>query len=628
MKRELTFLIYIILMMTTLSCRKSYDDFLSKQTIVIKQMSDMKVSPTFEYKTTKKVSIEVQLPFTIDYSAISGRLDFYYFDSDLNEVIFYSALADHSGYYSGTLEVPAYLEGIYVRNLAGDHYIAFDVGLKSTLEGGTLNYGSFIVTFPPIDTTVSVKSSQKTVPVPASGIIPPKRMRTTEENLVQNGDFSINDFGSISSWESPMVVDGRWYETSYIGNRIGRVSLAGEPVLRFANNNYLEYGGVAQLIEANPGELITFTAEAKSAANNGVSWIYLIPRDASGTSIEFYARSIPQVTNAWTGYTISATMPTGTVSCQVLIWNEFSSGRTVYFDNVVVTGPSLDDDNDGVINEEDDYPNDPLRAYNLYYPDNTQFGTLAFEDNWPQTADYDLNDLVIAYRFKQVLNANTALVELYADFSVRAIGASYRNAFGFEIPIPEWIVQSVSGNDVSEGYLTISANGTEAGQSTAVIFVTDDPRNQLPYPGSGEFVNTSPGAPYVTPDTLNLHITLNSPVALSVAGYAPYNPFIVVNRIRGREIHLVDHTPTALADAAYFGTQKDDSDPSSGRYYKTAENLPWALNIPAPFDYPTERTEIIKGYLKYAEWAMSSGTEYSDWYLPNITGYRDDEYLY
>ncbi len=611
------------------SCRKSYENY-GKQDIDIKTMSDLKVSSTFDYKSTKQVNITVQLPYTVDYSSINGRLDFYYLDADLQEVIVYTSVADNNGFYNGRIEVPSYLEGIYVRNLSGDYYIEFSGSLKATLEGGVLNFGSFLDTIPPLDSTVVKSATYRSsggvrIPPFVSGI---RHFKSTTENLIQNGDFEINDFGSIDDWEDPMVADGRWYETSYIGNKIGRVSLSGSHVLRFSSTNYWEYGGVAQLIEANSGNLITLSAEVKSANNNGVSWIYLIPRDVSGNSLAFFTREIPVVTNVWTTYTVSATMPAGTVSCQILLWNEFYSGRTVYFDNVVVTGPSTDDDGDGVINEEDDYPNDPLRAYDLYYPDNIQFGCLAFEDNWPQTADYDLNDLVVDYQFKQVLNANTALVELYADFSVRAIGAAYLNSFGFEMPVPSSIVQSVTGNVLSDNFITTSSNGTESGQSNAVIFVTDNPKNQLPYPGTGEYVNTSPGAPWVEPDTLHLHIEFISPIALSVAGYAPYNPFIVVNRMRGREIHLVDQLPTALADPLLFGTGNDDSEPSSGRYYKTVQNLPWALNIPGHFDYPLEQNEIISGYLKFAPWAMSSGAEYSDWYLPNISGYRDDQYLY
>lgn len=628
MKMKVFIFLGALFLMSMVSCRKSYDDLL-KRDIVVEKMSDLKVSPAFDYQSLKTVEVEVQLPFSVNYTTLNGRLDFYHLDDQFNVVICHSATADHQGFFRGRFEVPAYLEGIYVRNLAGDHYISFSGSLKATLDGGVLNYGSFIDTIPPKEVG-GLKSG-----IPETGRVTPgqtvplvRRFKSGVINLVQNGDFSINDFGSISSWDAPMSIDGRWHETSNLANKISRVSLASEPVLRFAATNYLDYGGVAQLVAANPGDLITFSADAKSAANNGVSWIYLIPRDQSGQSISFFAREIPVVTNAWTTYTISATMPAGTATCQVLIWNEFYSNRTVYFDNALVIGPSIDEDNDGVINEEDDYPNDPERAYNIFYPDDQQFGTLAFEDNWPQTADYDMNDLVIGYQFKQVLNANTALVELYADFSIRAIGASFQNAFAFEMPVPSWIVQSVTGNSLTEGFITTLANGTEDGQNNAVVFVTDNPRIQLPYPGSGQFINTSAGAPWVEPDTLHLHVTFTSPVAMSVIGYAPYNPFIVINRVRGREVHLVDHSPTGLADLSLFGTGRDDSNPGTGRYYKTAQNLPWALDIPANFDYPVEKSEVIDGFLKFAPWAMTSGAEFSDWYHPNMQGYRNQQYIF
>lgn len=628
MKNKTFIILAAVLFITMFSCRKSYD-YLLKEDIVVEKMSDLKVSAAFAYEALKRIQVEIQLPYTVNYSSIHGRLDFYYFDDLLNVVVCHSAMADNRGYYQGSFDVPAYLEGIYVRNLAGDHYLSLSGSLKMTQDGGILNYGSFIDTIPPkevIGYKLGVPEMQPAI-VTSPGS-PVKRYKTGIVNLIQNGDFSINDFGSISSWNASMNVDGRWYETSNLGNKISRVNLSSEPVLRFAATNYLDYGGVAQLIDASQGQLITFSADAKSAANNGVSWIYLIPRDQSGQSISFFAREIPVVTNSWTTYTISATMPSGTVSCQVLIWNEFYTNRTVYFDNVVVIGPSTDEDNDGVINEEDDYPDDPTRAYNIYYPDDLQYGTFAFEDNWPQTADYDMNDLVIGYQFKQVLNANTALVELYADFSVKAIGASFQNAFAFEMPVPPWVVQSVTGNSLTEGFITTLANGTEEGQSNAVVFVTDNPRIQLPYPGSGQFVNTSAGSPWVEPDTLHLHVSFTTPVAMSVVGYAPYNPFIVINRVRGREVHLVDHSPTGLADPALFGTGKDDSSPGTGRYYKTAQNLPWALDVPASFDYPVEKSEVIDGFLKFAPWAMSAGSEYSDWFLPNKQGYRNEQHLF
>ncbi len=59
----------------------------------------------------------------------------------------------------------------------------------------------------------------------------------------------------------------------------------------------------------------------------------------------------------------------------------------------------------------DDYPNDPDRATDVYYLISMSPGTLAFEDLWPGKGDYDFNDLVLDYRFKQVLNGSNELVE-------------------------------------------------------------------------------------------------------------------------------------------------------------------------------------------------------------------------
>ncbi|MDD3665836.1 MAG: DUF4842 domain-containing protein, partial [Bacteroidales bacterium] len=71
----------------------------------------------------------------------------------------------------------------------------------------------------------------------------------------------------------------------------------------------------------------------------------------------------------------------------------------------------------------------------------------------------------------------------------------------------------------------------------------------------------------------------------------------------------------------------DSSVPASGRYYKTASNLPWAINILDVFDYPNEQTEITEAYLKFGQWAESSGQQFYDWY-ENQSGYRNQQNIY
>jgi LruC domain-containing protein len=80
------------------------------------------------------------------------------------------------------------------------------------------------------------------------------------------------------------------------------------------------------------------------------------------------------------------------------------------------------------------------------------------------------------------------------------------------------------------------------------------------------------------------------------------------------EVHLPDMPPTFNANTEFFNNEDDDSNPASGRYYKTAINLPWAINIPSQWSYPIERISIIQAYNFFDEWAESSGTERTDWY--------------
>lgn len=292
-----------------------------------------------------------------------------------------------------------------------------------------------------------------------------------------------------------------------------------------------------------------------------------------------------------------------------------------------ITTTIPDTDGDGVPDNTDDYPTDPTKAFNNWYPSVSGYSTLAFEDLWPGKGDYDFNDLVLSYRFNQITNAQNKAVQVKATIISEAMGASLHNAFAFQMPITPAQVTSVTGIDLRHGLITVGANNTETGQSKAVVVVYDDAYDHLPPPGSGIGTNTEPGTPYVTPDTMQLTIDLAEPIALSEIGTPPYNPFIIVNQNRNREVHLPNQPPTDKVDGSDFGTSWDDSQPAIGRYYKTATNLPWALNITEKFNYVIERAAINTGYLKFIPWAESSGTTYADWYT-NQSGYRDASKIY
>mgnify|MGYP002640114006 FL=1 len=174
---------------------------------------------------------------------------------------------------------------------------------------------------------------------------------------------------------------------------------------------------------------------------------------------------------------------------------------------VTITYTGNDTDGDGINDPVDDYPNDATRAYDNFYPAENTYGSLAFEDLWPNRGDYDFNDLVVDYYFTEVLNASNEVVELKADFVLKATGATYENGFGFEMGITPDQITSISGSSIVGSAVTLAENGTEMNQAKAVCMVFDNVYGLMPRP-EGFYVNTQIGAPYVNPDTVNIVITL------------------------------------------------------------------------------------------------------------------------
>lgn len=274
-----------------------------------------------------------------------------------------------------------------------------------------------------------------------------------------------------------------------------------------------------------------------------------------------------------------------------------------------------DADNDGVADGLDAYPNDASRAANSYFPSETVYGTLAYEDLWPAYGDYDFNDLVVDYRYQSVLNASNEVVDLVGRFVTRSIGGDYENGFGIQLNIPSASVNSVSGTEITENIVTIGANGTEQGQTLATIIVYDNAKSVLPNNTGASFVNTVSANPKVDNDTMDVTITFNAAQDIAALGSAPFNPFIFVNGTRGREVHLAGYAPTDLADPSLLGTIDDNTSVNGDNSYKSETNLPWAINLVGGFAYPEERVDISTAYNLFGSWAQSGGSSNQNWYL-------------
>lgn len=256
-------------------------------------------------------------------------------------------------------------------------------------------------------------------------------------------------------------------------------------------------------------------------------------------------------------------------------------------------------------------------------------GTLAYEDLWPGKGDYDFNDLVLDYQFEIMTNTENYVEQLIGTFTIRAFGASYENGFGFQLSgTIDPADVAVIGTNLSESFIVLDPNGAEANQSKPTIIVYDNAFALMPHPGIGIGVNTEQDAPYVDPVTLTINILFSqNTYTINQLDIANFNPFLIVNKVRGHEVHLPNYPPTDLADLSLFGMWEDDSDPLTGKYYLTVNNLPWAINIYESFDYPKEKQEVIWAHLKFAEWATSGGILFPDWYK-NLPGYRNNNLIY
>ena len=276
----------------------------------------------------------------------------------------------------------------------------------------------------------------------------------------------------------------------------------------------------------------------------------------------------------------------------------------------------LDSDGDTIPDTLDAFPSDPERAARRFSPNATGFGSLAFEDLWPKKGDFDMNDLVVAYRAVETLNARNEIVDLKLIYEIRARGAGADNGFAVHFP-----GLSRDAIDPARTTLTVGNNAPvalalESGQNDAVFILST---NVTPLTRTGQafpcsMMNSVAKCPRSPAVPLVADIHFRQPLTRAQLGEAPYNPFIYRTTKRGLEVHLVDHPPTAKADLRLFGTLDDRSDLAAGRTYRTADDQPWALDVPETWRHPTEWNSITKAYPDFAPWALSAGTNSGNWY--------------
>ena len=677
MKNRFTYLGFIALsfMMTisNVSCRKDGNDPVISST----KMEDMKISPDFKFATTQAVGVKILTLDNANSPIPNINVEIYTDLPDNGGSLILSGVSDANGVFSSDYKIPAGVDSLAV----GTSAIGFCNMQKVKVTGGSLN-----LTLGGKKEPQKFKSGGEAIFKSTNSVFKP--MGTYNSNGVPNYLVTPNDvidasmisdinatlpeyiaaptshpqyFASANEhnllltdacnvWVT-FVHEGAGYRNVLgfykyqTGHRPTSVSQIDTVKVIFPNTSFANSGG-----GLNSGNKVYL---GQYAPGTEIGWVLIADGFRNAT-----------ITNGnWIFYSDQSLNPETAADKKqhTILLNDIGRGKFLLsFEDIKREGSSSDNDfndaifyvtadpitavntsnvpvpnytgtdtdGDGVSNSFDKYPTDATKAFDNFYPSQNVFSTLAFEDLWPAKGDYDFNDMVVDYNFNQITNGQNKVVQIKLRAILKAMGASYKNGFGIQLPIAPSLISSVTGNDISQSFIVRNANGTEAGQSKATIIVFDNGFHQLPYPGGSSLgVNTTPGATYVEPHELTVTINLTTPVALGTMGLPPYNPFMIINQDRTREVHLIDNPPTDLANMSLLGTGHDNSIPGSGRYYVTANNLPYAIDISSPFDYPVEKVQVTAAHLKFFQWGESSGTQFYDWNKP-LTGYRNTSNIY
>ncbi|MAD98104.1 MAG: hypothetical protein CMB99_12330 [Flavobacteriaceae bacterium] len=654
----------LVILLSIWSCSNDLEEIKSnQQNPTSNEITDLKIPSNFDFQTTDKINVNISVKSITDQALAKTKVSFYTDHPDFDGKYLGSGFTNASGRLMTELKVPSYVEELFVQvhstGFANQKSVAVTPQMNLEFGGkpdarkaskaartagdpihisgnyyymGDFNTGSSKGLPSYLEPNGDVLSQKFLDDVNAS-LPEQKPVPTNNPEYLTNGnelDVVVNQKSDV--WIT-FVTEGAGYKNAlgfYVFDTNDPPATVSEidSIFVVLPNASLQYAG-GELQAGDKVRLGTFEA------GKTISWVlFQNAWTGSGVNVnrqKYYSR-VDFNTSETNPDKRQHTVQLMDIGRQLLLnafedlprsWGQSDDdfNDLVWYvsanpwDAIEIGGipqvtPNMDSDGDGVSDESDDFPNDPTRAVR-----NTYTGSLAYEDLWPSQGDYDFNDLVMDYEIDHILNGENLVVDIEADWTIKAVGAGFKNGFAFEFDgLSPNNIASVTGQSLQENIITTNANGTEANQGNATIVLFDNVFNEIQSAG-GKFINTVQSNPYTTPVTLNNVISFTNPVSQSNIGLPPYDAFIFVNGDRGKEVHLPGQTPTDLVENEWFSTSADATDFSRNYYYKTANGLPWAIHISESFDYPVELSAINEAYVNFATWATSGGSMNEDWYL-------------
>jgi len=244
-----------------------------------------------------------------------------------------------------------------------------------------------------------------------------------------------------------------------------------------------------------------------------------------------------------------------------------------------------------------------------FYPSDSSYYVVTYEDRYPSRGDYDFNDLVVGYRIGLGIdyNENTRAYEvnsMIATGYMIARGAEYSHDWYFRVPVNTDVQGSVTKNLFVENSTEQLANYpiTEPLSGVINIQVLQDTKQLMSVSGT-PFVNTLPNQNLVQGKKFSFAINFDTPVRLSEFGPPPYDPYLLVTNTN-YEIHLPGFAPQIASSANYGGDSR----------FKDVIGYPYAMVFPDNWYPPIEGTDLGQAYTKFFSYTTTPNPSNETWY--------------
>lgn len=254
-------------------------------------------------------------------------------------------------------------------------------------------------------------------------------------------------------------------------------------------------------------------------------------------------------------------------------------------------------------------------------PNSGGYGTIMFEDTWPNTEDYDFNDVVVNYKINCVANISSLEnIDIHVSLKIRALGGTL--PYNFAMQFGTWASGGIDFRIPASDMVGVSDVKSTNSNINVVALNTQHPAievtglNSLRKPGYYNTVSKEDDGVQVD-FTVTIKGTHDEQWQRITSGFLDQKAFdYFLRHENGREIHMRGFAPTSLYVDQY---EKDVQGKGGKYYYQSSRNLVWGLKAPAEIGWPAEKKDITTVYDYFAKWVESGGALIgSDGYNPLI----------